>query len=184
MEYRDEHELIQSVLDGNTQAFAVLLQRYQRPIYSLIYQMVSNREDAEELTQDVFVKVFTKLSTFKAQCRFSTWAYRIAYTTTVSSLRKRRMVYPDVDESLLANYPDNQVDECLEQEEGEAKLQRLEAAVDQLYPDERALISLFYNEGKSIVDIAELLEISAENVKVRLHRTRKKIVILLEKEQV
>ena len=184
MEYRDEQELIQSVLDGNIQAFAVLLQRYQRSIFSMIYQMVGNREDAEELTQDVFVKVFRKLPTFRAQCRFSTWAYRIAYTTTVSSLRKRKVVYPDVDESLLANYPDDQVDEYLEQEEGEVKLQRLEAAVDKLFPEERALISLYYNEGKSIVDIAELLEISAENVKVRLYRTRKKIVILLEKEQV
>jgi RNA polymerase sigma-70 factor (ECF subfamily) len=184
MEYHDEQELIQSVLDGNIQAYAVLLQRYQRPIFSMIFQMVGNREDAEELTQDVFVKVYTKLSTFKAQCRFSTWAYRIAYTTTVSSLRKRRVTYPDVDESLLVNYPDEHVDDYLEQEEGEAKLKRLEAAMNKLMPEEQALISLFYNEGKSVLEIADILDLSVENVKVRLHRIRKKVVILVEKETV
>lgn len=181
MEYRDEQALIQSILDGNVQAFAVLLQRYQRPVFSFVFQLIGNREDAEELTQDVFVKIYKKLSSFRSECRFSTWAYRIAYTTAISSLRKRRMVFPEVEESLLINYPDERVDEWLEKEEGEAKFLRLEAAVDTLPPEERALISLFYNEGKSVLDIAEMLEISVENVKVRLHRVRKKIVILVEK---
>jgi len=184
MEYHDEQELIQSVLDGNIQAFAVLLKRYQRSILALLFQMVNNREDAEELTQDVFVKIFTKLPTFRAQCRFSTWAYRIAWTTAISWLRKRRMVYSDVEESKMANYPDERVDEWLEKQEGEEKLQQLEAAVNKLVPEDRALISLFYTEERSVLDIAEMLEISVENVKVRLHRVRKKIVILMEKESV
>lgn len=76
MENLTEQDLIQSILDGNTQSFSVLLKRYQRPIHALVRQIVSNREDAEELTQDVFIKAFRKLDSFKGGSSLSTWLYR------------------------------------------------------------------------------------------------------------
>jgi RNA polymerase sigma-70 factor, ECF subfamily len=183
MENLNEQDLIQSILDGNTQAFSVLLKRYQRPIHSLIRQIVSNREDAEELTQDVFIKAFRKLDSFKGGSTLSTWLYRIAWNTAISETRKKRLVYPEFDENQFANLPDETVDEVLEKENDELQLQRLEKAIDRLNPEEKALISLYYSESKSLTEVALILNLSADNAKVKLHRTRKKIVLLLNNEQ-
>ncbi len=183
MENLNEQDLIQSILDGNTQSFSVLLKRYQRPIHSLIRQIVSNREDAEELTQDVFIKAFRKLDTFKGGSSLSTWLYRIAWNTAISETRKKRLIYPEFDENQFANLPDDTVDEVLEKENDEAQLQRLEKAMDLLKPDEKALLTLHYTECKPLAEVALILNLSPENAKVKLHRTRKKIVLLLNNEQ-
>lgn len=183
MENLTEQDLIQSILNGNTLAFSVLLKRYQRPIHALVRQIVTNREDAEELTQDVFIKAFRNLNTFKGGSSLSTWLYRIAWNTAVSATRKKRFIYPEFDENQFANLPDETVDEILEKENDEAQLQRLEKAIDFLKPDEKALITLYYTESKPLAEIALILNLSAENAKVKLHRTRKKMVLLLNNEQ-
>ena len=183
MENLTEQDLIQSILDGNTQSFSVLLKRYQRPIHALIRQIVSNKEDAEELTQDVFIKAFRKLDSFKGGSSLSTWLYRIAWNTAISETRKKRLIYPEFDENQFANLADETVDEVLEKENDETQLQRLEQAIDRLNPEEKALITLYYTENKPMAEVAMILNISAENAKVKLHRTRKKIVLLLNNEQ-
>ncbi len=183
MENLTEQDLIQSILNGNTQAYSVLLKRYQRPIHALVRQIVTNREDAEELTQDVFIKAFRKLDSFKGGSSLSTWLYRIAWNTAVSATRKKRFIYPEFDESQFANLPDETVDEVLSKEDDEAQLQRLEKVLELLKPEEKALITLYYTESKPLAEIALILNLSAENAKVKLHRTRKKMVLLLNNEQ-
>jgi len=183
MENLNEQDLIRSILDGNTQSFSVLLKRYQRPIHALIRQIVSNREDAEELTQDVFIKAFRKLDSFKGGSSLSTWMYRIAWNTAISETRKKRLIYPEFDENQFANLPDETVDEVLEKENDEVQLQKLENAIDRLNPEEKALINLYYTESKPLTEVALILNLSADNAKVKLHRTRKKIVLLLNNEQ-
>ena len=183
MENHNEQDLIRSILDGNTQSFSVLLKRYQRPIHALIRQIVANREDAEELTQDVFIKAFRKLDSFKGGSSLSTWLYRIAWNTAISETRKKRLIYPEFDENQFANLPDETVDEVLEKENDEVQLQRLENAIDRLNPEEKALITLYYTESKPLTEVALILNLNADNAKVKLHRTRKKIVLLLNNEQ-
>lgn len=182
MENPTEQELIQSILDGNTQAYSVVLKRFQRPIHSLVRQIVTNREDAEELTQDVFIKAFRKLDSFKGGSSLSTWLYRIAWNTAVSATRKKRFIYPEFDENQFANLPDDSVDEVLSKENDEAQLLRLEKVLELLKPDEKALINLYYTENKPLAEIALILDLSPENAKVKLHRTRKKMVLLLNNE--
>jgi len=183
MENHNEQDLIRSILDGNTQSFSVLLKRYQRPIHALIRQIVANREDAEELTQDVFIKAFRKLDSFKGGSSLSTWLYRIAWNTAISKTRKKRLIYPEFDENQFANLPDETVDEVLEKENDEVQLQKLENAIDRLNPEEKALITLYYTESKPLTEVALILNLNADNAKVKLHRTRKKIVLLLNNEQ-
>lgn len=89
MELYSDAYYIERVAAGDTGCFACLLDRYSRPVHSLILKMIRNKEDAEELAQDVFMKVFRNLPSFKADCSFSTWIYRIAYNTAISELRKR-----------------------------------------------------------------------------------------------
>lgn len=178
MENLYEKNLIESILDGKTEAFEQLIRKHQRPVFALIRSIVSSREDAEELTQDVFVKVFQKLNTFKGNSSFSTWIFRIAYNTAISSTRKRRYDLTEPDEALWSTLADETVDEQLEQSENEAQWLRLERAVDQLSVEESVLIRLYYSEDKSMAELAEILQIGVENAKVKLHRTRRKIVHL------
>lgn len=87
----DDTYYIKRTLDGDTEYFARLVERYSHRIYFLIFKIIRQQQEAEEVTQDVFLKTFRLLHTFKGNCRFSTWLYRIAYTTAISATRKKRM---------------------------------------------------------------------------------------------
>lgn len=183
MEHCNEKELVKYILDGEPKAFSVLLKRYQRPLHAMIQQIITNREDAEELTQDVFVKAYTKLSSFRGESSLSTWLYRIAYNTAVSATRKKKLYYNDFNEILLNNIPDTDVNEMLDRENDEVLLKQMESAIKKLSPEERGLISLYYTQDKSVNGIAEITGLSPDNVKIRLFRVRKKIVFLINNPQ-
>ncbi|MDR1344181.1 MAG: sigma-70 family RNA polymerase sigma factor [Tannerellaceae bacterium] len=169
---------VRRVQDGDVASFACLLDRYSRPVYSLVFKLTRNREDAEELTQDVFMKVFRKLGTFKGESSFSTWIYRIAYNTAISETRRRKMEFLSFEETLIENLPEEKTAGFLEGEL-DAKAVHLDAALAKLPPEDEAIILFFYMEDKSIEDIAVITGLSLSNVKTRLHRIRKKLFVLL-----
>lgn len=179
MEHQDEMEVIKRIRNGETALFSVFLEQHAGKVHALIARIVPNREDAEELTQDAFVKAFSKLHTFKGTCRFSTWLFRIAYNTAISATRKKRLVYPAVDEARIENLTDEEVDLVLEQDESEQRMRQLEKAVRQLDAEDAALLAMYYQQEKPVNELAEILELSVSNVKVRLHRVRKKLVLLM-----
>src|SRR6201991_2554666 len=84
-------ELIQQTLSGNQSAYAALVKRHQRFVFTLAMRFAKNREDAEEIAQDCFVKAYRALGTFKQDSKFSTWLYTITYTTAMTFLRKKRL---------------------------------------------------------------------------------------------
>jgi len=178
MEHSNEMDSIRRILDGETALFSSFLERYARPIHSMIIRIVPCREDAEELTQDTFIKAFRKLDTYKGDCSFSTWLYRIAYNTAISATRKKKLTFPVLDENVINNIPDDAVDEFLDNEEDEIALKQLEQALDDLNIEERIMITLYYTEEKSIAEVASILQLTPENVKVKLYRVRKKIYTL------
>lgn len=180
MELYTDTYYIQRIQAGDTACFACLLDRYSQPVYSLIVKLVGNREDAEELTQDVFMKVFKHLSSFKGECRFSTWIYRIAYNTAISETRKKRHEFLSIEESLINNVSEEEVAASLGRSDNSEQLDRLDAALAQLPPDERAIILLFYMKEKTIDEVADISGLTPANVKVKLHRIRKKLFVLLK----
>lgn len=182
MVQKDEIHTIERILDGETELFAVFLDRYGRPLYSLIVQIVGCTEDAEELVQDVFMKAFRSLHSYKGECRFSTWLYRIAYNVAISATRKRRQEFLYIEESTINNVPDEKADSVLGDTDDEDRLTQLARAIDQLTVEEKALITLFYYEEKSMDEVGEILNLTLSNVKVRLHRTRKKLYVLMNKK--
>lgn len=182
MEHQEEMEMINRIRNGETALFSVFLENYANKANALVAQIVSSREDAEELTQDTFVKAFSKLHTFKGDCKFSTWLYRIAYNTAISAVRKKKIIFPSIDESRINNVPDNAVDLLLDQDDNERLLAKLEISIEKLLTEEKAMIKLFYNNGKSINEIAEIMQMTASNVKVKMHRVRKKLVVLINEE--
>ena len=179
---KDEAHIIKEILHGNTTLYEYFLDRYGQQVFVLVDRIVSCQEDAEELTQDVFLKAFQQLSSFKAESSFSTWIYRIATNIAISAVRKKRNDVLRLDDSVFANLSDTQVDAALE-DESEEQMERLQQAMNQLEADERALITLYYLEEKPLAEVAFILGITDGNAKVKLHRIRKKLYVLIKNQE-
>ena len=179
---KDEAHIIKEILYGNTTLYEYFLDRYGQQVFVLVDRIVSCQEDAEELTQDVFLKAFQQLSSFKAESSFSTWIYRIATNVAISAVRKKKNDTIHLDESVFFNLSESQVDEALE-DESEEQLQRLQRAMEQLEADERALITLYYMEERPLSEVAFILGMTEGNAKVKLHRIRKKLYIFIKNQE-
>jgi RNA polymerase sigma-70 factor (ECF subfamily) len=179
MESVSDISCIKRVQAGETQYFAPLLERYGRPVYSLIVKVVENREDAEELTQDVFLKAYRSLASFQGNSLFSTWLYRIAYNAAISATRKKKYECAASEDYVSEQVAEEDAGDVPERESNDERMERLEAAMKQLSPDERALILLFYRQEKPIEEIAAITGLTVSNVKTRLHRIRKKLFVLM-----
>jgi RNA polymerase sigma-70 factor (ECF subfamily) len=170
---------IRRVKAGDVQAFAVIVSNYQKMVFTIVLKIVGSREDAEDITQEVFVKVFKSLEQFKEESEFSTWLYRIAYNTTLSELRKRKLSFISINENLDSS--NESFDDGEELDAMEIKLQYLEVALKKLPPDEIFLVTLYYFKEQSIDDISKISDLSVANVKVKLHRIRKKLALEINK---
>ena len=179
---KEESHIIKEILNGKTEQYEYFLERYGQQVFVLVDRIVSCQEDAEELTQDVFLKAFQQLSSFKAESSFSTWIYRIATNLAISAVRKKRNDVLRLDDSVFANLSDTQVDEALE-DESEEQMERLQQAMNQLEADERALITLYYLEEKPLAEVAFILGLTEGNAKVKLHRIRKKLYVLIKNQE-
>lgn len=179
---KEEAHIIKEILNGKTELYEYFLGRYGQQVFVLVDRIVSCQEDAEELTQDVFLKAFQQLSSFKAESSFSTWIYRIATNLAISAVRKKRNDVLRLDDSVFANLSDTQVDEALE-DDSEEQMERLQQAMNQLEADERALITLYYLEEKPLVEVAFILGMTEGNAKVKLHRIRKKLYVLIKNQE-
>ncbi len=181
MDKNKEQEIIKKVIAGDKDGFRELIDANSTNIYALIRRMVVNREDAQELTQDVFVKAFFSLKQYRGDSSFSTWLYRIAYNLTISNLRKKRIfVSKDDMENTLASIEDESQEEIIFKQGLEEKQKMLDDAIDALPPDERFMMISFYRQDKSLQELSQISGMSLSNVKVRLFRTRKKITKMIE----
>lgn len=181
MEQNESH-IISRILAGRTEEFAYFLDTYGQVVFSLLVRMVETEEDAEELTQDVFMKAFTHLGSFYGKSSFSTWIYRIAYNTGMSFLRKRPVEEAAFDDRFWAPVSDTQVDEALDDTSGD-RVEQLGQALKRLSPDERVLIALYYEEERPLREVAKIMGLTESNAKVRLHRIRKKLYLLMQEEE-
>ena len=153
---------------------------YGQQVFTLVVRIVNSEEDAEEVTQDVFMKDYMNLSSFNGISSFSTWLYRIAYNTAISYTRKMKNEEYVVDDKVWNTISDTEVDDALS-DESEAQIELLMNALQKLPPEDRALITLYYEEEKSVKEISSIFNLSESNVKVRLFRLRKKLYIEAKK---
>lgn len=180
-------ELINSVLTGNTANYAVLVKRHQRFVFTLALRFAKNREDAEEIAQDCFVKAYKALGTFKQSSKFSTWLYTITYTTAMTYLRKKKLDSTSIDDEAQALQVANG-DASFDADTVEKKstYKYLNEAIAMLLPDDAAIIMLFYKGEQSLEEIGEALVMEPNTVKVKLHRARhrlkEKLQFLLKEE--
>ncbi len=177
MEYRDDSYYIGKVLNGQTDEFANLINKHKEMVFSIARQITRNREDAEEITQDVFLKAFRKLGSFRQASRFSTWLYRIAYNETISRVRKREIQTVELEDQYTGSITEEEVqNELAGLDEAEQKA-LIDNALNRLTDEDRILVTMFYLQEQSIHEISMITGMTDTNVKVKLHRIRKRIYI-------
>ncbi len=171
-----ETELIAQVLAGKQSAYAELIKRHQRYVFTLALRMVKNREDAEEVTQDCFIKAYRGLANFEQKSKFSTWLYRIVFTTAMTHLRKKKPLTDSIDEEdTLIQLSNFGTDGLSDQVERRSKYVYLHQAISQLLPDDAAIITLFYQGEQSLEEIGKALQMDPNTIKVKLHRARQRL---------
>lgn len=170
---------VQRVKSGDHRAFAEIVARYGKMVFTIVRKIVLNREDAEDITQEVFIKIFKSLYRFREESELSTWIYRIAYNTTISELRKRKLHFVAQDDEHVSG--EGSADKVGEVEEIDVRLEHLDAALKKLSPDEIFLVTLHYMDGQPIDSISRISGLSVSNIKVRLHRIRKKLAAEIDR---
>ena len=188
----DEQRRVSTIADllngGDRKAAAVeyayFVKRYSQQVLDFTVRMVSNRADAEELAQNAFVKAFNRFETFEGRASFLTWVSRIAYNESINHLKRRKLRWIDVDDAQIA---DSRIDDDELSTGREERISLMEDALDCLPPDERMLVQLYYYEDKPLQEIAYVMDVEPNTLAVRLHRIRKKLLIMIkhkENEQV
>jgi len=175
MKIRDDNDYIGRVLSGDVSAYASLVAKHKNLVFSIVLKIVNNREDAEEISQDVFLKAYQSLSTFERKSKFSTWLYRIAYNAAISKTRKKRVEMVAIEETVITNYSLDEIGRNMNELEENDRQLILEKALQRLPEEDNLLITLFYKNENSIEEISDITGLSVSNVKVRLHRIRKKL---------
>ena len=166
----DATTLIPRILAGDSRAYAEVVRHYQHMVYTVCHRVLRNTEDAEEATQDTFVKAYQNLRGFSGGSKFSTWLYSIAYRTAISQGRKRSTDGHSVDD--MAHHPAAPRDGSMEQHDIKF---HLENALATLPSEDASIISFFYLEEMSVEEIVTVTGLSASNVKVKLFRSRKRL---------
>ena len=161
--------LVDRILKGDSSSFRVIVERYQNLVFTIAFRITGKREEAEEVAQDVFLKVYNNLTGFQGQAKFSSWLYRIAYNTALTKIRNRKDEVQPLDKhETAAGSVMNEAEQTFTKE-------HLNQAIHMLEPEEVTVISLFYLAEQSLDEIAQVLNIEANTAKVRLHRARKKL---------
>ena len=166
-------EAVQRVLGGDSSFFSVIVKRYQNSVYRLCLSHCESEEEAMDVTQDIFLRVFRSLSTYKIDKKFNPWIYSIVLNQLKTRYGKTSR-FKLLHEKILADYsepsfnPEHEVLASFEKE-------RISAAVMALPLNIRQPVLLYYFEDMSVAEIGEVLRISGENVKSRLHRARKSL---------
>jgi len=167
----EDHQIIRLVLNGETNQYRKLVEKYQNPVFNLFLRMLKNEGQAKEYTQQTFVKAYEALNKFRFEHRFFSWIYRIAINLALSSLKQQRKYagMQSMNEVVVTEkYPDD-------------KNEVLRKVLNMLNEKQRVVIDLKYFSGLSYKEIAETLQLPEKRVKSRLYDARVRIKELLEK---
>ncbi len=175
-----ETNLIQKIRDGNTHAFSELVEAYKNLVYTLTYRMLGSREEAEEVSQDTFIKIFKSLPHFKGDSKLSTWIYKVAYNTCLDRIKqnKRNKTFVDIDhvKDVAFVSMNNALDKMLQEERKEL----IKRCLNLLPSNDVGLLTLFYFEEQNLAEMEKTLDIPVSTIKVQLFRARKKFAKVLE----
>jgi RNA polymerase sigma-70 factor, ECF subfamily len=169
-----EHDIIAQARKGNQGAFTALVEAYQTPIYNLCYRMLGNADEAEDATQETFLRAYTQLGRYDPERPFKTWLFSVASHYCIDRLRRRRLIWLDIDDEPLAGHPALREraagpEDVTLRRERSADVQALLAV---LPPKDRAAVVMLYWYDLSYEEIAQATGATVGAVKSRLHRAR------------
>jgi len=188
-----EHELVKNIQAGDIHAFKVLFEKYHSNVLNLCMKLVGNRDEAEDLCQDIFIKIYQSIDNFELKAKLSTWMYRIAVNVCLNHQRRKKRVqflrldHRDVEQGadvfdMVVNPPDEQPDVSLEQKEKEKIIWD---AIHSLPESQRVVLILQRYEELSCEQMAQVLQASVSSVQSRLFRAKenlaKKLLPYLDK---
>jgi RNA polymerase sigma-70 factor (ECF subfamily) len=172
-----EAEIVKALSEGRREGQVAMVGRYAERVFSMVVRQVRDVMDAQELTQDTFLRAFSRIDSYDAQkASLATWLCRIAYHLTLDFLRRRRPVIVSIEDSQV--WQGDISEEQLEAELStgrEERIAKLEELIDELPDDERMLLTLYYFEGHPLTEIAYITGINAKALANRLYRTRKRL---------
>ncbi len=180
MSHQSDQYYINQILEGDTNSFSVLVQRYQGLVYTIVYRMVRNKEIAEEVAQDTFVKAYKSLNNYRGEAKFSTWLYTIAYRKSLDTLKKnKRYLATELIEEITEDEM-GIVQDALSYLQDKERKELITESILKLPEDDAAIITLYYFEEKSVKEIKEIVGLTEDNIKIKLYRSRKKLYSILK----
>jgi RNA polymerase sigma factor (sigma-70 family) len=171
---------LQQIIKGEISHFSYFIEKYKHTAYSLAFRIVNNRQDAEEIVQDSFLKAFNSLHKFRNDAKFSTWFYKIVINTSLSKTRLKKFNENNIDVEEITNTIED-IEFVYKALTHTEQKKFINAALQELAKQESILLTLYYLNECSIEEITEITGINKENVKMKLHRARKKMYLVLEK---
>ncbi|MGC1389691.1 MAG: RNA polymerase sigma factor [Bacteroidales bacterium] len=176
-----EDKYICEILNGNTSGYSYFVSNYKDMAYSIAYRIVNNKEDAEEIVQDSFVRAYKSLHKFRQSSKFSTWFYRIVVNRALSIRSQVKKFIIEIDLNTIPEVQFEEIDTAYRNLTQVERVKYINSALKELPEEDSLLLTLFYLNENSIAEITEITGISGENVKMKLSRARKKMYVKLEK---
>ncbi|MDZ7899942.1 MAG: RNA polymerase sigma factor [Arcicella sp.] len=167
-----DNSIIERILAGDKSGYRDLANRHRDYAFTVAYKIAGTREDAEEIAQDAFIQAFQALSSFNQEAKFTTWFYRIVFNAALMFKRKNRIQTENIETSQTAQLASADTDNDLKIKE---QRQYIQKALNHLSPDDVTVITLFYLKEQSLEEIAQVVGTSAETIKVKLCRARKRL---------
>lgn len=175
-------EIISKILLGDQAIFAQIVERYQNYVFTLVLRFTDSREDAEEISQDIFVKAYRSLADFRGEAKFSTWLYTIVRTSCITFLRKKKLDTTSIDnEKTLLQLENRESSFSANKVEGKSRHAMVNEAIRMLGPDDAQVLTLFYKGEQSLDEIGLIMGLEPNTVKVKLHRARQRLKEKMEK---
>lgn len=182
MTITDDNIIIQQALDGEQQGYTLIVKKYEQMVFTLALRVVKDREEAHEVAQDAFLKAFRYLQNFRGECKFSTWLYRIVYTTALNHIRTKKPEMLSLEEEEKGGQLlDFTNDNGLFMVEINEQKQQIQAAIAELPPDYATIITLFYLFEQKISEICITMDLNESNAKTKLSRARVRLREIMEK---
>ena len=180
MTINQEQELIQQIVNGDTQAYAKFVDHYKGLVFTLALRMMKHREEAEEVAQDTFVKAYKSLDGFKGDSKFSTWMYRITYNTCLDRIKKNKRKHQEVEINEFTINKLETIDNALTQMVEKERQQMVKECIESLPSEESFMLTLYYYDDLSLDEISKIVDLPSNTIKVRLFRSRKKLANILK----
>ncbi len=176
MEKKTDDYYIKEILKGDSGMFSPLVEKYSHLAFSLSMKLLNQREDAEEVAQDSFVKAYNSLRSFQSNSTFKTWLFRIVYNTSVSKLRTRRNSEVKIEDINISDAEIQTTENTIDQLNIKERQKYLQAGLGRLNQEDQALLKMYYFDDLSIDEVSLITDLSVSNVKVKIHRSRKKLL--------